>query len=311
MLRLALIAAIVVTSRVDAQTVITYDTVSAETGSTVSCGFCTGEKFGVVFRELEMGNGLDPEDFPLVLRGIRVVLADASVSGGMCSGGMMGGNAAIDIEVYAGTTPPSGMIRMNPEDGPWDGETLLLEVPGLPLRRSALAGDGMRYMVEFNDLQVADLETEEDIRLEPPTQYIRAVFTLAEGAVERNPNCEAMGLVSPNAFPMRDTDGVIQNERSFIFGANGLGWQWNEAVGLMGDWAIRLEVEIEGTPVDAGLPDAGPMDAGSDAMVVDAGTDASAEADAGESGTSGGGCAVGGVGSAWLFALLLMRRRRT
>lgn len=297
--------------RVEAQRIVTFDTVSPETGSAVTCGFCAGEKFGVVFRELERGNGLEREDFPFVLRGVRVALANASVVDGLCQGSMVAGDAVMSMQVYGGVTAPSGDISANPEEGPWDGETLLIEAIDVPLTRSALSEDGMRYMVELNDLQIRDPETDEDIRVEAPMTYVRVAFTFGEQA-DRNPACESMGLVSPTAFPMRDTDGVIQDERDFIFGAGGLGWQWNEDVGVAGDWAVRLEVEIEGTVFDdAGTPDPGPTDAGSeDAGAADAGTDG-ANPDAGEAG-GGGGCAVGGSGGAafTLIGFLVWFRRR-
>lgn len=314
MLRLASILLVIAFApRVDAQRIVTFDTVSAETGSAVTCGFCAGEKFGVVFRELEPpARGLEAEDFPFVLRGVRVAIASASVVDGTCEGSLVGGNAIMSMQVFGGTSAPTGDISDNPESGPWDGETLLIEAIDVPLIRSALETDGgTRYQVELNDLQIRDPDTEEDIRVEAPMTYVRVAFTFGEEA-DRNPACESMGLVSPTAFPMRDTDGVIADERSFIFGAGGLGWQWNEAVGVSGDWAVRLEIEVEGTPMmDAGGVDAGGTDAGgSDAGGVDAASDgASADADGGG---GGGGCAVGGTGSAALLAMALvwMRRRR-
>ena len=314
MLRLASFSAVLLLALpAGAQRIVTFDTVSPETGSAVTCGFCAGEKFGVVFRELDPpARGIEAEDFPFVLRGVRVALANASVVDGMCEGATFAGDATMSMQVFGGSSAPSGSIRDNPEDGPWDGETLLIEAIDVPLTRSALSEDGMRYMVELNDLQIRDPETDEDIRVEAPMTYVRVAFEFGEEA-DRNPACETMGLVSPTAFPMRDTDGVIANERSFIFGAGGLGWQWNEAVGVDGDWAIRLEIEVEGTPMmDAGGADAGSPDAGTtDAGGSDGGTDG-ANPDAG-SGGGGGGCAAGGTGSAALVfgVVAWMRRRRS
>lgn len=315
MLRLAsILLVLMLTPRVDAQRIVTFDTVSAETGSAVTCGFCAAEKFGVVFRELEPpARGVEAEDFPFVLRGVRVALANASVIDGSCEGSLVGGTGIMSMQVYGGTTLPSGDISDNPEEGPWDGETLLIEAIDVPLMRSALETEGgTRYQVELNDLQIRDPETDEDIRVEAPMTYVRVAFTFGEEA-DRNPSCESMGLVSPSAFPMRDTDGVIADERSFIFGAGGLGWQWNEDVGVDGDWAVRLEIEVEGTPMpDAGGVDAGPVDSG--AALDAGGSDASSDGATGDAGSGGGGgCAAGGTGSALLFGMTLawMRRRRT
>ncbi|MEM9069149.1 MAG: hypothetical protein AAGE52_11615 [Myxococcota bacterium] len=309
-MRWLVLMSIVSASPALAQRVIAHDTLSGETPSAVTCGFCAGERFGVIFRELPPpARGLNPSDFPVELRGVRVAVANATVSGSTCTGASFGGTGLADLAIYAGTTLPTGPIATNPETDPWPGETLVWAGESLPLTRSFVE-TGTTFSVSFNDLQVRD-EEDEFVRVEAPNAYLRVVFTFLEEA-DRNPGCESMGLVSPTSFPMRDDDGVVVPERSFIFGSGGLGWQWNEAVRVNGDWAVRLELRALGDGMtDAGV-DAG-MDAGVDAGEADAGLDSGRDTSADASsagGTSGGGCTVAGGTSPFAFVALLMFRRR-
>ncbi len=306
-----------------AQRVVAYDTLGGGP-SAVTCGFCAGERFGVVFRELPPpARGLEPGDFPLELRGVRVALANAVVSGGVCAGGTTGGTATVDLEIYAGSTPPTGDLRDRPTDAPWEGETLLWAGVGLPLVRSSLDGEGSTtFVVSFNDLQIRG-EMDEPLVVEAPHRYLRVVFTLGEEAHRNRAGCEDAGLVSPTAFPMRDDDGVVAPERSFLWGQGGLGWQWNEAVGVNGDWAVRAEIR----PLETGTPDAG-IDAGTDAgngsldasaetdggAPMDTGTDAGAAPSEDESSGAGcGACAAHagrGLDVTALLAFVVLGRRR-
>ncbi len=88
-------------------------------------------------------------------------------------------------------------------------------------------------------------------------------------------------------MPVRDDDGRISNERSFLFAAGGTGFLWNEAGGVAGDWAIRVQI----VPASPGSRDGGPRtpDGGAlDAGIVDS-MDGSAS-DGGIVTTGGGGC---------------------
>jgi MYXO-CTERM domain-containing protein len=124
----------------------------------------------------------------------------------------------------------------------------------------------------------------------------------------------------PAGFPLRDNDGRLEDERSFIYAGGGTGWLWNETAGLTGDWAIRIEVDPMPSTTDAGPcvdVDAGPRDAGGadtgapDVGSLDAGADAGAPA-----ASSGCGCRAGarsgsaGLAGLGLLALGLFRRRR-
>ncbi|HJK92531.1 MAG TPA: hypothetical protein RMG45_06825, partial [Polyangiaceae bacterium LLY-WYZ-15_(1-7)] len=260
-----------------AQRVISYDTLGGETPSAVTCGFCAGERFGTVFRELPPpARGLNPEDFPLELRSVRVAVASATVErsglGFACSGSVEGGSALVDMTIWAGVTPPSGDISAEPELEAWsEDEVLVWAGESIPLMRSAAESEGSAmYEVGFNELRVVD-EDEAPIRVEAPATYLRVVIELSADASDRSEACEAGE--SPGAFPMRDDDGRIAGERGFIW-ASGAGWLWNEdaRVNVNGDWALRIEVVPMGSPT----ADAGPSD-------VDAGAvgDAGAARDAG------------------------------
>jgi len=306
-----------------AQVLLAHDTLSAETRSAITCGFCAGERFGVIFRELPApARGLDPEDFPLTLRAVQVAVANARVTGSVlapsCQGVATAGTATMDLVVWAGETPPSDILEL-PVDEAWPGEELVFAAIDAEVTRSAAESDGSaRYMTNFNELRLQD-EEEMPIVVPEGNTYLRVVFTLhAEDGTSEV--CEAGELDSPSAFPVRDDDGRIADERSFIY-ASGLGWVWNEdsRVGVNGDWAVRLDI----TPAPAPDVDAGPrIDAGSAGDAgggSDAGSasDAGATVDAGEVGEDDGGCGCR-VGArrdpsvAWLalVALLAWRRMR-
>lgn len=303
--------------------VVTFDSLGGETPSAVTCGFCAGEKFGVVFRDLPPpSRGLDADEFPIELRTVRVAVASARVMAGACSGTTEGGVGLATLAVYAGETAPSGDISALPEDGPWPGETEVIVAEDLPLTRSSADVEGgSMFEVAFNELRLVD-EGEPPVIVDRPNAYLRVVFTLQEEIGDRSSSCTSAGLPSPGMFPLRDNDGRIADERSFIF-AGGLGWLWNEdsRIRLGGDWGVRVEVVPMGSPDE----DAGPpaMDAGTDAGAEeedagpaeeDAGRDAAA-ADAGREpmGDDGCGCRSGGDPSgAILLALVipLLARRR-
>ena len=51
-----------------AQQRIIHDTLGRDMPTQITCGFCAGEQFGVIFRELPSGRrGLEPTDFPLTI----------------------------------------------------------------------------------------------------------------------------------------------------------------------------------------------------------------------------------------------------
>jgi hypothetical protein len=306
-----------------AQRVVSHDTLSGDSPVAVTCGFCAAERFGVLFRDLPApARALAPSDFPLVLNEIRIALASARVTGSpgayTCAGSTRGGTVTMDVDVYAGETPPTGSIRALPEADAWPTETLVW-AGSAPLAVSVAEADGsMRYEVNFNRFMVAD-ETGGPVRVDAPNTYLRAVVTLAAGTDESQ-SCLDIGQMPPAAFPVRDNDGRIADERSFIY-AVGIGWLWNEEVPGMpigGDWGLRLQITSDATtdpdagpgPPDGGLRDAGRPDGG--LVFVDAGGPGTA---------AGGGCgchAVGarrtsGLGMGWLLAAIVglgWRRRR-
>lgn len=305
-----------------AQRLLSHDTLTMDSPTAITCGFCSGESYGTIFRELPApARGLEPGDFPVVVESLQVAVASArAVSSTMCVGSISGGTGVGDVEIYAGTTPPTGDIVANPADGPWDGETLVWAATNVPFQRSTAETEGSAaYEVMFNNLEIVDAE-EMPVRVEAPNVYLRAVVHFGDGAAGDSVPCEDLSLTPPSFFPLRDNDGRIAPERSFIY-ADGLGWVWNEdaRVGsINGDWAIRLEITTEGVPgTDAGpAVDAGPR---RDAGLVDAGAaDGGGGTDAGEpGGGGGGGCAAAGRAQPAPWALLLapllalgMRRRR-
>lgn len=288
-----------------AQRTLAQDTLSGDTPVALTCGFCATERFGAVFRELPApARGLESGDFPIVVDAIRLAMADASVVGSgaslTCEGATGGGTALVDIEVWTGETPPTGNIRDEPLVD-WPGETLVWATVDAPVELSVAESDGSaRYGVMFNRFLIED-EGGMPVRIEPPNTYLRVVVTMNAGAIS-SAVCDGASLDPPGGFPMRDDDGRIADERSFIYAA-GTGWLWNEEAGIDGDWGVRVDITAEGSP--AGDGGAGDVDAGA---AIDAGavTDAGAAADAGGTEDAGGpppgdgddgcGCSVPGGG---------------
>ncbi|GAB5544883.1 MAG: hypothetical protein SangKO_046430 [Sandaracinaceae bacterium] len=272
-----------------AQRAVQYDTVSETTPAAVSCGFCAGEKFGIVFRPLSEGRGLRADEFPLVVNTMQIAVARAVVTrsgsfGFECRGSTDMGSVSMMLELYAGETPPSGSIVGNPADGPWPTETLVFaESAELEVSVETTAGSSM-YNVMFNTVNV-----DMGVRVPQPNTYLRAVVTIPAGGM--SDSCSDLMLSGPGAVGIRDNDGRIENEVSFIFARNPFdeiigiseGWHWNEdpeitddsgTSGINGDWAIRLDVNPMGmTMTDAGMPDSGVMDPDSGmSMPMDSGT---------------------------------------
>ncbi|MFK7987029.1 MAG: MYXO-CTERM sorting domain-containing protein [Sandaracinaceae bacterium] len=297
-LALALTFALGAPLNAEAQRRIQYDTLADSTPAAISCGFCAGEKFGMVFRPLSAGRGLRPEDFPLNLNSLEIAVARTQVTGSIgaftCMGAGGGTTVTAEVEAYAGMTPPTGSILGQPSSGPWPGETELVALSQeLTLSTENPAGSEM-YEVMFNTLAL------DGVRVDPPNTYIRVSLTIPTGG--SSASCDALTLTGPGAVGLRDDDAPIANEVAFIYAVNPVsgvfgpptGWYWNEdptvgmgtsgTSGINGDWAIRMNVTPLGgvTPTDAGPPmsDAGMSDAGAS----DAGTplaDAGTESDAG------------------------------
>ena len=310
-----------------AQRVVTYDTLAMGSPVAVSCGFCAGERFGVIFRELPPpARGLEAADFPLELREVHVAMASARLTGAAgsyaCGGSTMGATIMAELEVWSGTTPPAGSIAAKPAMGAWDPAEQLLWVGPAAIQLSVSDMDGSsRYTTQFNRLIVQDAMGA-PIPVDGAQRYIRVVLTLPDGMGTSSSCTDAM-LTPPAGFPMRDGDGTIATERSFIY-ASGAGWFWNEGVpggGIGGDWGIRIEVSPMGVPVDGGVdggPDGG-SDGGTDSGTDTGPNDGGAGADAGMADPGGGGCSCrvqpsDPPKSAWALGLMLvslaLRRRR-
>lgn len=305
-------------SRAAAQVTLAQDTLSSESPAAALCGFCGGEGFGVVFRELPPpARGLLTEDFPLTLRSVEVALAAARLDGTMCRTDPAGGTATVDLEVWAGMTPPGATIGATAPAEPWPGtgEELLFAAVDVPVELSIPDGTMTGgFMLQLNRFDVVD-EMGAPVRVPAGFTYLR-VFVQLHDSTLPGPGCD----FSSDGSPLRD-DGRISDQRSYIL-ANGMGFLWNETARVAGDWAIRLNI-IPAIPpgIDAGPPpDAAfaPRDAGGGDASVDAGT--SAGADAG-GGSSGGGCGcraaaprasgIGGTLALLLGALgLAVRTRR-
>jgi hypothetical protein len=276
-------------AELQAQRRIVHDTLSMDSPAGVSCGFCGTERFGVVFRELEAPRrGLNPSDFPIVLESVEVVLAAAY--GSTCTPTGAGGTVIAPVEIYVGDTIPTGDISDMP-DFEWPGETLVWAAEA-PIELSAGNGAGM-FEFMFNVLLVRD-EEEMPITLESGS-YLRVVVTMPEGAVGSSPQCEPT-YPPVGAAGVRDDDGRIADERSFVWGLGGVGWFWNEdpptgIPAIAGDWGVRVSYFAMGTgDADAGMT----IDAG---RALDAGAtdDAGAAMDGGMPDAGrvepGGGCA--------------------
>jgi MYXO-CTERM domain-containing protein len=259
-----------------AQRTIAYDTVSEMTPAAISCGFCSGEKFGVIFREIAPGVGLQEDEFPLTINSFQIAVASANVmmdSSGLafqCIGSGAGGTVGVQFEAYAGAETPTGSILMKPVDGPWPGETMVF-AESVDLERSTETTPGSAmYNVMINTIMV-----DGGVTVEAGNTYVRVVATIPSGGMSAS--CGLLGLSPPGAVGIRDDDGRIDNEVGFIYALNpasGLigipqGWHWNESMqiedinggppGISGDWLIRMDVTpASGPPPDAGTtPDGG------------------------------------------------------
>jgi MYXO-CTERM domain-containing protein len=281
-------------STVVGQRRIVHDTLGPDTPTALTCGFCAGEKFGVVFRELPAPRaGLSAADFPIVLDTLEVGLAAAGVSSGACVPSATGGTIDALVEIWSGGSVPTGDISGLPADSAWSaGETLVWSRDAVPLTLS-VADTGGRYTLMVNAVQVRD---DVDLPIEIASgAYVRVVVTLPPGTPGSSSLCEP-SFESPGGFPVRDDDGQVAPERNFIY-ALGAGWFWNESFPggeIGGDWAIRLQVFANGP----GVTDGGePSDAG---MATDAGAiiDGGAGLDGGTAPEDEGGCGCRAVGEA-------------
>lgn len=186
-----------------AQRTVQYDTLSEESPAAISCGFCAGEKFGMVFRPLDGGGGLRPEEFPLTINNVQIAVARGVVTGSLlsgyeCSGSTSGGTVAMTIEIYAGPTAPRGSIRSYPENGAWPGETMLFsESAELTLSAETSAGTNM-YDVMFTTVPV-------DVMAPAPNTYVRVVVSIPSGGTSSS--CSDLSLSPPSAVGVRDDDG--------------------------------------------------------------------------------------------------------
>ncbi len=265
-----------------AQQRIIHDTLGRDMPTQITCGFCAGEQFGVVFRELPAGRrGLEPTDFPLTIDAIEVGLASATVTSSSCTAQRTGGTVVATMAIYAGPTAPTGSILAMPEAGEWPGETLVWATDEVPITLS-VENDMGQFELNFNRLEIRD-EMEMPVRVETGA-YLRVAITLPAGAAGTSDLCTSP-LEPTGGYPVRDNDGVIANERSFIY-AGGAGFYWNEGVpggGIGGDWGLRLSVFPSGVVpmTDGGAP------------LVDAGTTGDDAGSTESDGGSGGGTDAG------------------
>jgi MYXO-CTERM domain-containing protein len=293
-----------------AQRTVAHDTLSDATPVAVTCGFCAGEAIGVVFRELPTPlRGIDPGDFPLELRSVQIALASARTTGTAgayaCEGVLAGGTVLVPVEIWAGTTPPTGDIRTRPLGDAWDAtETLVWASDEVPIELSVPDAEGSaRFTLTLNTIDLED-EAGAPIVVAAPATYLRVVVLLPTGG--SSTSCDALSLDPPAAVAVRDDDRRIADERSFLYAA-GFGFVWNEDApseggggaepGIAGDWAIRLQiVPSAATPIDAGTSPPTDADADADAGAID--VDA-ALADGGEPiDARGGGCSCGATSPA-------------
>jgi MYXO-CTERM domain-containing protein len=316
-LPVALALATLIPAPAEAQVTLAQDTLSSESPAAALCGFCGGEGFGVVFRELPApARGLLAEDFPLTLRSVEVALAAARLDGSMCRTDPAGGTATVDLEVWAGMTPPGATIGATAPAEPWPGtgEELLFAAVDVPVELSIPDGTMTGgFMLQLNRFDVVD-EMGAPVRVPAGFTYLR-VFVQLHDSTLPGPGCD----FSSDGSPLRD-DGRISDQRSYIL-ANGMGFLWNETARVAGDWAIRLNI-IPAIPpgIDAGPPpDAAfePRDVGAAGTSTDAGTGAGSDAGGGSAG-GGCGCRAGTTSSRGLasglalgvLALVARARRR-
>ena len=298
-----------------AQERVIHDTLSSDTPTALTCGFCAGERFGVVFRELPAPRrGIEPTDFPITLESVQVAVAAATVTAGpTCVPSETGGTVVATVELYAGEDPPEGNIQALPAEGPWSDTEALVWAGDADLALSTAEPGGTRYSINFNVLDVRD-EEGAPIVVESGS-YLRAVVSIPAATTMTSTECPTD--MSPAFVGVRDADGNIASERGFIY-ATGAGWLWNEdsRVQVNGDWGIRLELFRTTNVPDggAGDPDAG-NDAGND--TGDAGSARDASMDGGTT-PGGGGCSCRAIpgrgtraGALFLVALAVLAARRT
>lgn len=268
---LALSGALV--SRASAQQTIAHDTLSESAPVGLSCGFCASEAYGVIFREIGGISGLQPTAFPLEVQSVSLALGAAEVTGtpAQCHGLAAGGQALVHLEVWAGTTlVDANDIHAMPAIGTaWPGEELVATFDDLPVQMSVPTTDGgTGFNLMLNEIPLA-VDPEPFPMVDDTHRYLRVVVQLQDGG---NSSTCTPATDAPMGFPVRDDDGTIDDHRSFIFASGGVGWLWNDAAGVHGDWGVRVKVRS--------LPRA---DAGVDAASVDAGraSDAASPADGG------------------------------
>ncbi|MBX7194121.1 MAG: hypothetical protein K1X94_18855 [Sandaracinaceae bacterium] len=303
-------------ARADAQVTLAQDTLSMDSPAAALCGFCGGEGFGVVFRELPApARGLLAEDFPLTLRSVEIALGAARLDGTMCMNVPEGGTVAVDVEIWAGVTPPGASIgaTMPGEAWPGTGEELVFAATDVPIELSIPASGATGFNLQLNRFDVVD-EMGMPLRIADTFRYLR-VFVQLHDSTLPGPSCP----FSSDGSPLRD-DGRIAEQRSYIL-ANGMGFVWNEDARVGGDWAVRLDIVPSIPPAtDAGpRSDAGARDAGASTSDVGASDGGAGAADAGGGGSGGGcGCRVSSSAPRWgawaslgmAMALLGRRARR-
>ncbi len=295
---LALSGALV--SRASAQQTITHDTLSESAPVGLSCGFCASEAYGVIFREIGGISGLQPTAFPLEVQSVSLALGAAEVTGSpaQCHGLAAGGQALVHLEVWAGTMlVDAADIHAMPAIGTaWPGEELVASFDDLPVQMSVPTTDGgTGFNLMLNEIPLA-VDPDPFPAVDETHRYLRVVVQLQDGG--SSSTCTP-ATDAPAGFPVRDDDGTVMDHRSFIFASGGVGWLWNDAAGVHGDWGLRVKVRSLPRP-DAGVDAAG-LDAGStsdagsrpDAATIDGGTTTPAPA-------SSCGCAASAPRTGWL-----------
>ncbi len=280
--RLSPLLALFLANSAFAQSVtIQYDEAVQDSQAAITCGFCAGEKYGVLYYALPGNTGLLPSMFPLTLENVQIAVASTRVtgdalSGFQCVGDVVAGMAEASLEIYAGATPPANIANL-PPTGVWPGETSVFGPMPVMLERSVEMGamGSGQWDVRLNSVPIG-------VMVAAPNTYLRVVITIPAGGVSAS--CSALGFQPPGISPFRDANGRIGNRRNFIYqvGFPQLGipaeWTWSEAVqdpitggsGIGGDWIIRLDVAPQSVAADAGVPedtgfafpDAAPVDVG-------------------------------------------------
>ncbi|MBK6685328.1 MAG: IPT/TIG domain-containing protein [Deltaproteobacteria bacterium] len=243
---------------------IQYDSAVSDALAAITCGFCSGERYGSIFYAL--GNtGLQPADFPLTLDRILIPVAPTQVTFDLGAGGFLcepraqSGMTSATLEVYAGEVVPNPIGTL--PGGAWPGETVLIGPESVMLEYSAEnpVGSGS-WEVRFNSLMAG-------VQVPAPNTYIRVVVGIGTGGTSEA--CQILGYQPPDISPFRDNDGRAGPRRHFIRElANSLtgapdGWKWIEDIQdingntINGDWLIRLEITPQAAPppVDAGVPE--------------------------------------------------------